>query len=37
MEVWPRLSKQEVGQRLAAAAADYLATDGAPAAQTGAA
>ncbi len=24
MEVWPRLSKQEVGRRLAAAAADYL-------------
>lgn len=37
MEVWPRLSKLEVGQRIAAAAADYLAADRAGAAQTGAA
>lgn len=29
MEVWPRLSKQEVGRRLAAAAADYLTGDSA--------
>jgi len=27
MEVWPRLSKLEVGRRIAAAAADYLAAD----------
>jgi phosphopantothenoylcysteine decarboxylase/phosphopantothenate--cysteine ligase len=35
MEVWPRLSKQEVGRRIAAAAAEYLASDRAGTMQSG--
>jgi phosphopantothenoylcysteine decarboxylase/phosphopantothenate--cysteine ligase len=37
MEVWPRLSKQEVGRRIAAAAADYLGAEISVGAQAGAA